>query len=114
MTDESPARTVEEVLRREGPIKVLTHWVTEDHERHGQSIRAGERVLLILHPANHDPSMFPALDVLDVAWPDQPAHVGFGHGAHFCIGAQLARSQARVALPRVLSTSSPICDWPAQ
>jgi cytochrome P450 len=93
---------VEEVLRYEGPVKVLTRWVTEDHERGGRTIKEGERVLLVQPSGNRDAEMFPDGDVFDIQRPTQPLHLGFGRGIHACIGAQLARLEARVALPKLL------------
>jgi cytochrome P450 len=93
---------VEEVLRYEGPVKVLTRWVTEDHERGGRKIKAGQRVLLVQPSGNRDTEIFPDGDVFNIQRPTQPLHLGFGRGIHACIGAQLARLEARVALPKLL------------
>jgi cytochrome P450 len=94
---------VEEVLRYEGPVKVLTRWVIEDHQRGGRTIKAGERVLLVQPSGNRDGEMFSDGDVFDIRRPTQPLHLGFGRGIHACIGAQLARLEARVALPKLLA-----------
>jgi cytochrome P450 len=96
-------RAVEEVMRFDGPIKTLTRWVFADHERGGQQIKAGQRVFLVLQSANRDASVFAGADSFDISRPTQPLHVGFGRGAHACLGAQLARVEARVALPRILA-----------
>jgi cytochrome P450 len=96
-------RAVEEVLRFEGPIKVIIRWVVEDHERDGRQIRAGDRVFLVQQSANRDAGTFADPDRFDITRPTQPLHVGFGRGIHACLGAQLARIEARVALPRILS-----------
>lgn len=93
---------VEEVLRYEGPVKVLTRWVTEDHERGGRTIKAGERVLLAQLSANRDTEVFADADVFDIRRPTQPLHLGFGRGIHGCLGAQLARLETRIALPKLL------------
>jgi cytochrome P450 len=100
--DQLVAPAIEEVLRFEGPIKVLVRWVAEDMELRGRQLRAGDRVYLVLQSANRDPVMFSDADRFDVQRPTQPTHVGFGRGVHACIGAQLARLEARVALPRIL------------
>lgn len=87
-------RAVEELLRYDGPIKVLHRYVLEDHERHGRTIRAGDRVFLALAAANHDPSQFDGADSIDITrHPNR--HVAFGRGIHACIGAQLARLEMR-------------------
>jgi cytochrome P450 len=93
---------VEEILRFDGPIKVLTRWVFTEHERGGRRIRTGDRVLLVGQSANRDATVFPDADVFDMNRSTQPLHVGFGRGAHACLGAQLARVEARVALPKIL------------
>jgi len=95
-------KAVEEVLRFEGPIKILTRWVFTEHERGGRTIKAGDRVLLINQSANRDATVFPVADTFDMQRGTQPLHVGFGRGAHACLGAQLARVEARVALPKLL------------
>jgi cytochrome P450 len=96
------ASAVEEVLRHEGPIKILVRWVAEGMTLRGQHIRAGDRVYLVLQSANRDGAVFDEPDRFDIRRPTQPAHVAFGRGAHACLGAQLARLEARVALPKIL------------
>jgi cytochrome P450 len=95
-------RGIEEILRFEGPIKILIRWVAQEHERGGRTVRAGDRVFLVLQSANRDGETFGAPDTFDVGRATQPFHVGFGRGVHACLGAQLARTEARVALPRIL------------
>jgi cytochrome P450 len=95
-------RAVEEVLRFEGPIKVIIRWVVADHERGGRQIRAGDRLFLVQQSANRDAGTFADPDRFDITRPTQPLHVGFGRGIHACLGAQLARIEARVALPKIL------------
>jgi cytochrome P450 len=95
-------RAVEEVLRFEGPIKILIRWVVQDHERDGRQVRAGDRVFLVLQSANRDKGTFADPDRFDIQRPVKPLHVGFGRGVHACLGAQLARIEARAALPKIL------------
>jgi cytochrome P450 len=95
-------RAVEEVLRFEGPIKIIIRWVVEDHERDGRQVKAGDRIFLVQQSANRDGGTFTDPDRFDITRPAQPLHVGFGRGIHACLGAQLARIEARVALPKVL------------
>jgi cytochrome P450 len=95
-------RAVEEVLRFEGPIKIIIRWVLEDHDRDGRQVKAGDRVYLVQQSANRDAGTFTDPDRFDITRPTQPLHVGFGRGIHACLGAQLARIEARVALPKVL------------
>jgi cytochrome P450 len=92
---------VEELLRIEGPIKLLVRWVAEDHEFGGSRLRAGERCYLVLSSANRDPEKFAEPDRLDLERRPNP-HVAFGKGIHACIGAQLARLETRVTLTRIL------------
>ncbi|MHC1560969.1 cytochrome P450 [Actinomycetospora sp. C-140] len=92
---------VEESLRLVGPIKVLVRWVVADHELRGRTIRAGERVYLLLPGANRDPERFPHPDTVDLAR-ERATHVAFGRGIHACIGAQLARIETRIAVGTLL------------
>jgi len=93
-------KTVEEVLRVEGAIKVLHRWVIEDLELRGQPIRAGERVLLIPAAANRDPAKFEDPDRFDITRSPNP-HLAFGKGVHTCIGAMLARIEMRIAVAAI-------------
>lgn len=87
-------RAVEELLRFDGPIKVLHRHVTETHERHGRTIEAGDRVFVALAGANRDPEQFDGADGIDITrHPNR--HVAFGRGIHACVGAQLARLEMR-------------------
>jgi cytochrome P450 len=95
-------RAVEELLRFEGPIKILIRWVVQDHERDGRQVKAGDRVFLVLQSANRDKGTFADPDRFDIGRPGKPLHVGFGRGLHACLGAQLARIEARAALPKIL------------
>jgi len=93
---------LEEVLRFEGPIKVIVRWVAEDFERGGKQIKAGDRVYLLVNSANRDEKVFADPDRFDIGRSGQPPHIAFGRGAHACLGAQLARIEGRIALPRIL------------
>ncbi|MRJ75142.1 cytochrome P450 [Aeromicrobium sp. SMF47] len=94
---------VEEVLRLEGPIKIIVRWVAADLELGGRSIKAGARVYLVLQSANRDEDFFADGDRFDIRRASPTPHVAFGRGAHACLGAQLARIEARVALPRIIA-----------
>jgi cytochrome P450 len=94
-------KAVEEVLRFDGPIKVLHRWVLDEIELRGRTIRPGDRVFLALAGANRDPEHFADPDVVDVTrYPNR--HVAFGRGIHACIGAQLARLEMRYALDAIV------------
>ena len=94
-------RAVEELLRYEPPAPHAARYVTEDVEYHGQTIPAGSALLLMLASANRDERQFPDPDRFDIHR-DLSQIVTFGHGAHFCLGAGLARLEGRIALEEVL------------
>lgn len=93
---------VEELLRYDGPIKVLNRWVVAETEVSGRTVSPGERVHLVLAAANRDPLKFPDPDRLDITRSSNP-HLAFGKGIHACIGAQLARMETRIALDRIVA-----------
>lgn len=94
-------KAVEEVLRFDGPIKILHRWVLDDIEIRDRAIRPGDRVFLALAGANRDPEHFTEPDAIDVTrYPNR--HVAFGRGIHACIGAQLARLEMRYALGAIV------------
>lgn len=95
------APAVEELLRFEGPIKVLNRWVVADTEIGGRAIAPGQRVHLVLASANRDAARFADPDRLDIGRTPNP-HIAFGKGIHACIGAQLARMETRIALGRIV------------
>ncbi len=91
---------VEELNRFDGPAKVVVRRAVEDVELSGQTIRAGDRVLLVTCAANRDPRRFDDPDRLDLRRPDN-RNVAFGFGIHYCLGAPLARLEVQTALPRM-------------
>ncbi|MCF1592590.1 cytochrome P450 [Streptomyces muensis] len=92
---------VEEMLRYDGPVKLVVRWVTRDLELGGEVLRAGDRAYLVNSAANRDPSVFDFPDSFDIRRSPNP-HLAFGRGVHACIGAQLARIEMRVAIERIL------------
>ena len=89
---------IEELLRFDGPAQVpLPVSTAEPVEIAGQTIPAGQVVIVSLLAANRDPARFPEPDRLDIAR-DTRAHLAFGHGIHHCVGAPLARLEGRIAL----------------
>ena len=86
----------------DGPVQMVFRLAREDVAYGGTTIRAGERVHLVLNAANRDPSAFERPDELDIER-GRSRHVSFGPGAHFCLGAPLARLEARVALQGLLA-----------
>lgn len=87
---------VEEVLRFDGPVVAWRRRAKVDVEVAGVTIPAGAQVLLLLGSANRDGSVFDEPDALDIRRANASAHLSFGHGIHFCLGAALARLEARV------------------
>jgi cytochrome P450 family 142 subfamily A polypeptide 1 len=92
---------VEEFIRWVTPVLNMRRTATEDHELHGQRIRAGDQLLLLYSSANRDPRAFDDPEVLDVTRAHN-RHVAFGFGTHFCLGAHLARLEIRVIFEEML------------
>jgi cytochrome P450 len=92
---------LEEVLRFRSPLQAVFRQTRRDVEMRGRTIPAGKLVLAMIGSANRDPRQFRDPGRFDIAR-DPNAHVAFGHGAHFCIGAPLARLEARIALDDLL------------
>ncbi len=88
---------IEETLRFDGPIQLVFRSTTEDVELSGTRIPKGQFVAPLIGSANRDERRFADPDRFDVGR-DSRGHVGFGFGHHFCLGASLARLEARVAL----------------
>jgi cytochrome P450 len=89
---------VEEVIRFNGPVgHTGLLYALADVEIGGSAIPRGDVVVPVLLAANRDPAVFAEPDVFDVGR-NPNRHVGFGHGIHFCLGAALARLQARAAI----------------
>jgi methyl-branched lipid omega-hydroxylase len=97
------ARTaVEEIVRWATPVIHFRRTVTADTSLGGQSLRAGDKVVLFYESANRDERVFERGDEFDITRPLQPAQVGFGAGGpHFCLGANLARREITVAFDEI-------------
>lgn len=86
---------IEEMLRWSSPLHHFRRTATRDTEFHGQTIREGERVLMLYTSANFDERVFREPMSFDIRRSPNP-HLAFGHGIHLCLGANLARLEARV------------------
>jgi cytochrome P450 len=102
---ENPARidgAIEEILRWHHPDQSTStpRWTTEDVRIGGTTIPRHATVRLSLGAANRDPAQFPAPDTFDIARAPN-RHLSFGRGNHFCLGASLARLEAKIAIQTV-------------
>ncbi|PBC70917.1 cytochrome P450 [Streptomyces sp. TLI_235] len=96
-------RAVEELLRHDGAFELTTwRFLAEDGELHGTRVPAGDSVIVSLAAAGRDGSHFPDADTLDLDRTPN-AHLAFGHGAHFCPGAALARAELQIALGTLIA-----------
>jgi cytochrome P450 len=88
---------IEEVLRYRSPLQWMPRATRRDVEIHGLVIPAGKLVLPLMGSANRDPKQFRDAERFDITRDPNP-HIAFGHGIHACLGAPLARLEARIAL----------------
>ena len=97
------APAIEESLRFNTSAQRFKRTATRDITLHGQTIRAGDKVVLAFGSANRDARKFPDPDTYDIE--RRPlGHLGFGSGKHFCLGAQMARLVTEVAMRRFLES----------
>lgn len=90
-------QAIEEVLRYWPPSQYQGRTLTRDVTWYGVTVPQGSRLLLLTGAANRDPREFPEPDLFDIERPIGQ-HLSFGYGVHFCLGAALARMEARVAI----------------
>ena len=93
---------LEEVLRFEPPFRGHYRHVVNDTTLSGVDLRAGSRLVLLWGAANRDPSHFEDPNEFRLDRPGAKGHISFGKGAHFCVGAALARLEARIVIGQVL------------
>ncbi len=91
---------IEESLRFRSPTQYMVRATTRPVEIHGETIPEGEKVALLIGAANHDPRQFEAPEIFDTTRAME-RHLAFGFGPHFCLGARLARLEARVAMEEI-------------
>ena len=89
---------VEEILRYDASIFAWRRIATRDAEIGGVAVPAGAKILLLLGSGNRDDAAFPDGEAFDIARPGAKRHLAFGNGAHFCMGAPLARLEMRIIL----------------
>ncbi|TMV52751.1 cytochrome P450 [Paenibacillus mesophilus] len=94
-------QALEEVLRYCSPVQMMTRRVTRAAELRGQALSAGQFVQLWIGSANHDEDVFERPELFDISRSPNP-HLAFGHGIHFCLGSQLARLEADIAIRSLL------------
>ncbi|MFZ0187812.1 MAG: cytochrome P450 [Streptosporangiaceae bacterium] len=93
---------IEESLRLEPAAAVVDRYATGDTQLGGARIRAGDQVTVSIAGANRDPRIFDDPDEFQVRRPNATRHLAFAHGPHFCLGAHLARLEARIAVATLL------------
>ena len=91
---------IEELLRLVSPVRSFARTATRDVEIRGRTVEEGQKVLMVYPSGNRDEEVFDAPDELRLD--RKPHHLAFGIGAHFCLGANLARMELRVALSELL------------
>jgi cytochrome P450 len=95
---------VEEAVRYDAPVQATVRTCVSEAVVGDAQIGVGERVFVLLAAANRDPDEFPDPDNFDVGR-GSTTHLGFGHGVHFCLGAGLARLEARIACEELLAAA---------
>lgn len=94
---------VEETLRYDSSTQMLARTLTQAVTLHGRTMQPGDKLLLLVGSANRDERVFSDPDRFDLRR-DASQHIAFGKGTHFCLGASLARLEARVALEELMAT----------
>ena len=99
--DSHMVSVVEECLRYDSPVQLISRTCIEDFDCEGRNIRSGDKVIFSLGGANRDPARFADPDSFDVTRTEN-RHLSFSGGGHFCLGAPLARVEARAAISGLL------------
>lgn len=94
---------IEEALRHSPPVMQFRRTLTADHEMRGQKMGEGDKIYLSYCSANRDEEVFADPDRFDITRENAKDHLAFGSGTHFCMGAQLARTQLRILFTEILT-----------
>ncbi len=97
---------VEEALRYDSPVQLTGRWAARDTRVQGVEVKAGQQVMCLIGSANRDPGHFEDPDRFDITRTDAGEHLSFSTGAHYCLGAPLARLEGEIAL-RALARRAP-------
>jgi cytochrome P450 len=95
-------QALEEVLRYCSPVQTMIRTVKKTTVLRGQTLTPGQMVNIWIGSANHDEDLFERPDIFDIHRSPIP-HLAFGHGIHFCLGAQLARLESKIAIQTLLN-----------
>ena len=99
---------IEEMMRYDTPLQMFKRWVLEGFAYKGVNFKRGDELALFYGSANRDPARFPDPDAFDVARQDN-AHISFGLGVHYCLGAPLARAELQIAVETLLRRAPGLC-----
>nr|QXL90845.1 RebP-like cytochrome P450 [Streptomyces sp.] len=92
---------VDELIRYDSPVQMVTRWAYRDARVGGRAVRRGDKLTLVLGSANRDPARYPDPDELRIGR-DVGRHCGFGMGIHHCLGYALARLETAKAIQSIL------------
>lgn len=95
-------QALEEVLRYFSPVQMMIRTVKKTTVLRGQKLNPGQTVNVWIGSANHDEDIFENPDIFDIHRNPNP-HLSFGHGIHYCLGAQLARLESKIAIETLLN-----------
>jgi cytochrome P450 len=96
------ANAAQEIIRWQSPVTHMRRTMTRDVELGGQSLKAGEKVVMWYNSANRDERVFKDAERYDVGRDNARRHLGFGHGIHRCVGARLAEIQLDTLLEEIV------------
>ena len=101
--DQYLPNAIEEALRHSPPVMQFRRTLSRDHEMRGVQMKAGDKVMLAYSSGNRDAEIFEEPDRFDITRENAKEHLAFGSGAHFCMGAQLARLQLHVLFREIFT-----------